>query len=90
MPAGEISKEAAKKDVLQFALLSHSYTNLESRTILESKAYLWCQNFSKVHPFEMNVYYEDENFVCYYFKQNPFALYDLAIEDWDRMDGVQW
>ena len=43
-----------------------------------------------MHPFEMNVYYEDENFVCYYFKQNPFALYDLAIEDWDRMDGVQW
>lgn len=90
VPAGEISKEAAKKDILQFALLSHSYTDLESRTILESKAYLWCQNFSKVHPFEMNVYYEDGNFVCYYFKQNPFALYDLAIEDWDRMDGVQW
>ena len=66
------------------------YATPENRTILESKAYLWCQNFSKRYPFEVNVYYEDEDFVCYYFKQNPFALYNLAIEDWDRMDGVQW
>lgn len=86
----EISRETAQKDILLFDLLSHSYTNLDSRTILESKAYLWCQNFSKIHPFEVNAYYEDENFVCYYFKQNPYALYDLAIEDWDRMDGIQW
>lgn len=88
--ASEISKKEAQKDILFYSRPSLSYSILESRTILESKAYLWCQNFSKVHPFEMNVYYEDENFVCYYFKQNPFALYDLAIEDWDRMDGVQW
>lgn len=88
--ASEISEEAAKKRVPVFERPSLSYTILESRAVLESKAYLWCQNFSKRYPFEVNVYYEDEDFVCYYFKQNPFALYDLAIEDWDRMDGVQW
>lgn len=90
MSVQEISQEKAQKDILFFNLPSQSYTDLESRTILESKAYLWCQNFSKLHPFKVHVYYENENFVCYYFEQNPYALYDLAIEDWDRTDGIQW
>lgn len=88
--ASEISEEESQKDVLLYERPSISYTTLKSRTILESKAYLWCQNFSKLNPFEVNVYYEDENFVCYYFKQNPYALHNLAIENWDRTDGVQW
>ncbi len=88
--AWEISEEAALKDTILYDLASDSYKNIENRTILESKLYLWCQNFSKLHPFEFHVYYEDENFVCYYFRQNPYALYDLAIEDWDRTDGIQW
>lgn len=86
----EISKEYAQRDVILYARPSMSYSHIESRIILESKAYLWCQNFSKLHPFEVNVYYEDENLVCYYFKQNPYALYDLAIEDWDKTDGIKW
>jgi len=86
----EISEEEALKDIILYDLASDSYKNIESRIILESKLYLWCQNFSKLHPFEFHVYYEDENFVCYYFKQNPYALYDLAIEGWDRTDGIQW
>lgn len=86
----KISEEKAQEDILLFGNLSESYLKPESRVILESKAYLWCQNFSKLHPFKVHVYYEDENFVCYYFEQNPYALYDLAIEDWDRTDGVQW
>ncbi len=88
--ASEISEEAALKDIMLFDLPSASYTHIGSRTILESKVYLWCQNFSKLYPFKVKVYYEDENFVCYYFRQNPYALYDLAIEDWDRTDGIQW
>ncbi len=88
--AQEISEEAALKDIILYDLTSDSYKNIESRTVLESKFYLWCQNFSKLHPFEVHVYYEDENFVCYYFRQNPNALYDLAIEGWDRTDGIQW
>lgn len=88
--ASEISEEEAMKEMTSQDRPSLHYATPENRTILESKAYLWCQNFSKRYPFEVNVYYEDEDFVCYYFKQNPFALYNLAIEDWDRMDGVQW
>lgn len=86
----KISEEKARDDILLFEYSSDSYLKPESRVILESKAYLWCQNFSKLHPFKVHVYYEDENFVCYYFEQNPYALYDLAIEDWDRTDGIQW
>lgn len=86
----EISEQEAKKDILLYSLLSESYLELESRVILESRAYIWCQNFMKLHPFEVNVYYEDDDFVCYYFKQNPYALYDLAIEGWNRTDGVEW
>lgn len=88
--ASEISKEEAQREVMLYGKPSEAYAIPESRTVLESKAYLWCQNFSKLHPFEMNVYYEDEDFVCYFFKQNPYALYDLAIEGWDRLDGIDW
>ena len=45
----------------------------------ESKVYYWCQHFAKLYPNEMTVYYEDEEFVCYYFRQEPHAPYDLAI-----------
>ncbi len=88
--AEEISKEDALKDVLFYSLLSESYSFIESRVILESKAYLWCQNFAKLYPFEVNTYYEDEDFICYYFKQNPYALYDLAIDGWDNIEEIQW
>lgn len=88
--ATKISAKDAEKKVQLYTRPSESYSIPESRTVLESKAYLWCQNFSKLHPFEVNVFYEDEDFVCYYFKQNPHALYNLAIEDWDRTDGIEW
>ena len=55
------------------------YTQLESRTILESKAYEWCQRFAQLYPYEMNIYYEDDDFVCYYFRQEPTAPYSLGI-----------
>ena len=88
--ASDISEEEAQKDILLYERPSQLYSELDSRTILESKLYLWCQNFSQIYPFEMNVYFEDENFICYYFKQKPYALYNLAIDDWDSLDGIQW
>ena len=56
------------------------YTNIETRTILESKAYEWCQKFSELHPNKLNIYYEDDDFVCYYFRQEAESLYNLGIE----------
>ena len=63
------------------------YTNaswwlyIDGRTILESKAYEWCQDFAKRHPSELNVYYEDNDFVCYFFQQDVNMPYNLAILD---------
>ena len=86
----KISEREAFKNILLYERPFLTYRTLESRTILETKAYLWCQNFSKLYPFEVSTYYEDNDFVCYYFKQNPYALYDLAIEDWERTEGIEW
>ncbi len=77
--ATEISKEAAQEELPEY--LSDNwelYINL--RTIVESKIYEWCQDFLQKHPSELNVYYEDENFVCYYFKQDVDKPYNLAGE----------
>lgn len=77
--ADEISKEAAQQDL-------SGYTNgswelyMNARTALESKAYEWCRHFSEKYPSELNVYYEDENFICYYVKQNTDVPYNLAGE----------
>ncbi len=76
----EISAEAAERTIMYFGSPSRSYSNLESRTILESKAYQWCERFEQLYPNELKTYYEDENFVCYYIKQNPQFLYNLELE----------
>ena len=53
----------------------------ENRIILESKVYEWCQRFAPEHPSVLNVYYEDDDFVCYYFRQDPGnPPYKLGIE----------
>lgn len=77
----EISKEEAVKKVLRFpGKPSRAYTDRESRPILESKMYEWCEEFKELYPNEMKIYYEDEAFVCYYFRQNMQSLYNLNLE----------
>ncbi len=76
---GEISEEAAGKDLplSDKADQWELYTRLENRTVLESKVYEWCQRFMQRYPYEMNVYYEDDDFVCYYLVQDlqdPYRL----------------
>lgn len=74
--ASEISYEAAEKDLEEFDGKS-CYS--AGRTILESKAYKWCQDFSQVYPEVLNVYYEDDSFVCFYLEQDKNQPYNLAI-----------
>ena len=77
----EISEEEAAKEVLRFpSKPSRSYSDRNSRTILESKMYEWCEAFKELYPNEMQVYYEDESFICYYFRQNIQNLYNLSLE----------
>ncbi len=77
--SAEISEEMAQEETRSFAQMYQAYINHRNRIILESKAYDWCQRFSQLYPFELNVYYEDEDFICYYFRQEPNAPYDLGI-----------
>lgn len=72
--ADKISPEAAKQD------WRATEDEWWSRTILESKAYEWCQKFAELYPSELHIYYEDEDLLCYYFKQDTEQPYNLAIE----------
>lgn len=74
----EISGDAAGRDIADTTGDWAAYTQLDTRTILESKAYEWCRRFGQSHPGEMYVYYEDEFFVCYYFAQDINAPYKLG------------
>jgi len=74
----EISSEAAKIDISGY---TRAAIYEDGRTILESKAYEWCQAFSQKYPLMLNVYYEDEKFICYYFKQSMGEEYNLAVND---------
>ncbi len=78
--SSEISEEAAKQEIMYFGRPSLSYSTFVSRIIVESKAYEWCQKFNDLYPNELKTYYEDENFVCYYFRQNTDKLFDLVME----------
>lgn len=77
--AGEISDMDAQKEIPDAADWE-IYTHLAHRTVLESKAYDWCQRFMQSYPYELNVYYEDESFVCYYLAQNVNSPYRLGME----------
>lgn len=63
----------------QFELKASVYSILGVRTLVESLAYKWCQKFAALYPGELQTYYEDEHFICYYIKQNPQSLYQLGI-----------
>lgn len=80
-----VCPEIIKSDLIEIKKFNHYsansrlYNMLTTRTEIESELYTWCQMFMEQYPGEMHVYYEDEDFVCYYFEQNPRSLYELAI-----------
>lgn len=77
--ASQISQESADTPTYVFPNTSEMYMLPGSRTVLQSKAYAWCEEFSRLYPSELKTFFENEKFVCYYFKQNTHFLYDLAI-----------
>ena len=79
---GPVKEEDA---MMRYASHARVYTTLGTRTRIEERAYAWCQEFDKVYPNEMKVYYEDDAFVCYYFKQNPQNPFLLGICEKDAV-----
>lgn len=52
----------------------------ENRWIVMSKMYEWAKKFKRMYPNEMKVYYETNDFICYYVEQNTYSLYNFAID----------
>lgn len=52
----------------------------ENRWIVMSRMYYWAQAYQKLYSNEMNIYYEDEMFVCYRMEQNEYSLNNFAID----------
>ena len=73
-----ISAEGAKQELPKGGGLS-PYQG-ESRWIVMSKMYYWCEAFMEMYPEDMTVYFENEKFICYRLKQNIFSLYELGID----------
>lgn len=52
----------------------------EKRWIMMSRFYYWAKQFQQMFPNEMKVYYETDDFVCYYIEQNSYRVYNFAID----------
>lgn len=76
--SSKISEDMLGEPLTDMGKASDAYSNLKNRTILESELYFWCQDFKARLPYEIQVYYEDEDVVCYMIKQNPEHLYNLG------------
>lgn len=74
-----MSAEELGGERYEFELGSQEYGTLNRRALAESVVYQWCQAFSTLYPGELQTYYEDEQFICYYIRQNPQSLYQLGI-----------
>ncbi len=82
----ELLKDTIREDMgnLYFGKFPASinvYGTLWQRVLLNSKVYVWCQKFNAMYPNELHTYYEDDDFICYYLRQNPRNLYELATMD---------
>ena len=76
--SSKVSEDVLGEPLTDMGKASDAYSNLKNRTILESELYFWCQDFKARLPYEIQVYYEDEDVVCYMIKQNPEHLYNLG------------
>lgn len=73
-----ISETGAKKSLPQGSSLS-IYQG-EDRWIVMSRMYYWARAYQKLYSNEMNIYYEDEMFICYRIEQNEYSLNNFAID----------
>ncbi len=82
----ELDAEKGKTERVRFTAklaksLSALYRDKNTRILIESRAMNWIEEFEDLYPRTLKVYYEDEDFVCYYFEQNPNATFELAIQE---------
>lgn len=66
--ASEISRDKAEREIPETGSWQ-KYTRLENREVLESKAYEQCMRLMEAYPDQMEIYYEDEAFICFHLEQ---------------------
>lgn len=52
----------------------------ENRWVVMSRAYAWAQEFMSLYPNEVSIFNETDDFVCYRIEQNPYRLFNFAID----------
>lgn len=73
-----VSEEWASRELpVKSGLEQYSGTN---RIILNSKMYYWMQEYKKRYPNDIKVFYEDDEFICYFMEQNEYYLHNFAID----------
>lgn len=77
-PERAVSLEGAKEP-LSTAGGIYPYIE-EERWVTMSHMYYWAQEFKRLYPNEMEVYYESDDFVCYRVRQDGYNLYNFAID----------
>lgn len=74
----DVSEEwASERLPAKSGLAQYSGTN---RIIVNSRMYYWAQEYQKRFPNELKVYYEDDDFICYFIEQNEYYLNNFAID----------
>ncbi len=73
-----ISEEYALMDLHEKSEVYAYYG--ESRFVLMSRVFYWVQAFATLYPNEVSTYFETDNFVCYKIEQNPYRLFNFAID----------
>lgn len=80
---GSIFEDAEEFELVDAYELREEYhdgsSGLWVREALGAKAYHWYQDFTQIHPAETNVYYEDEDFICYVIHQDPEKPLNLTM-----------
>ncbi len=79
MSGGEISQEIAEKPLILGSKLSNAYTNIYNREIVEARMARYLEAFEREYPNELNIYYEDDDFICYCLEQNTDRLFNLGL-----------
>lgn len=76
---GRVDSQWASRALPVKDSLNHHYM-YDNRIVVNSRMYYWAQEYMKRFPNEMKVYYEDDDFICYYIEQNEYFLNNFAID----------
>ncbi|WP_031391018.1 hypothetical protein [Kineothrix alysoides] len=69
-----------KYAAMDFVYFANTQDYYFERATIESQAYYWALKFKQIYPRNFKVYYEDDIYVAYIMKQNPYSPYDLQVD----------